>query len=244
MLIENNTKEKTILDIGANAAFAIHQFTDAESWMDQAATAGTLDLSKEHLSYIKEIPALWQQELTRREAEAAADDLPHVKLQTTQGDIVLELFENEAPATVGNFVNLVEKQFYDGLPFHRVLPGFMAQTGCPRGDGTGGPGYNIYCECFQENHRKHFRGSLSMAKQSPPNTGGSQFFLTFQPTPHLNGKHTVFGRVIDGLDVLAKIQRKNPNEPSQASVIPDRIVKATVLRKRDHAYVPEKVSPQ
>ena len=119
----------------------------------------------------------------------------------------------------------------------------MAQTGCPRGDGTGGPGYNIYCECFQENHRNHFRGSLSMAKQSPPNTAGSQFFLTFQPTPHLNGKHTVFGRVIDGLDVLAKIQRKNPNEASQASVIPDRIVKATVLRKRDHAYVPEKVSP-
>lgn len=244
VLIENNTKEKTILDIGANAAFAIHQFTDAESWMDQAVTAGTLDLSKEHLSYIKEIPAIWQHELTQREAEAAADNLPHVKLQTTQGDIVLELFENEAPATVGNFVNLVEKQFYDGLPFHRVLPGFMAQTGCPRGDGTGGPGYNIYCECFQENHRNHFRGSLSMAKQSPPNTAGSQFFLTFQPTPHLNGKHTVFGRVIDGLDVLAKIQRKNPNEAAQASVIPDRIVKATVLRKRDHAYVPEKVSPQ
>ncbi len=94
---------------------------------------------------------------------------------------------------MGNFISLVDSGFYDGLTFHRVLKGFMAQGGCPKGDGTGDPGYSIYCEVNQENARKHFRGSLSMANAGK-DTGGSQFFLTFLPTPNLNGKHTVFRR--------------------------------------------------
>lgn len=177
----------------------------------------------------------WEKEQALRKAEGEKDDLPRVKLETTKGTIVIELFENEAPETVGNFVSLVEKKFYDGLNFHRVLPNFMAQGGDPNGDGTGGPGYKIYCECAKPEHRNHFRGTLSMA-HAGANTGGSQFFLTFLPTPSLNGKHTAFGRVVEGLPVLAELNRGQPPVPSA-----DKIVKATVVRKRDHAYEPHKV---
>ena len=110
----------------------------------------------------------------------------------------------------------------------------MAQGGDPTGTGTGGPGYAIYDECKKPNFRRHFRGSVSMAKSPGPNTGGSQFFLTFLPTAHLNGEHTCFGRIVEGLDVLAKLQRVNPED--MAKPTPDKIIKAEVVRKRDHAY--------
>ncbi|MEC9094827.1 MAG: peptidylprolyl isomerase [Planctomycetota bacterium] len=173
-----------------------------------------------------------------RTAEATKNDLPRVKLETTEGSLVIELFENEAPQAVGNFVNLVEKKYYDGLIFHRVLPGFMAQGGCPDGRGSGGPGYNIYCECQNDGYRKHFSGTLSMA-HAGKDTGGSQFFLTFLPTPHLDGRHTAFGRVIEGMDVLSKLKRVNPQQPSGTA--PSKIKQATVIRKRQHPYVPTKV---
>ena len=174
-----------------------------------------------------------------RAKEAAADDLPRVKLETNRGAVVIELYENEAPGAVGNFVSLVESGYYDGLTFHRVLPGFMAQGGCPDGTGSSGPGYNIACECEQANHRNHFRGTLSMA-HAGKNTGGSQFFLTFKRTSHLDGLHTVFGRVVEGIDVLAKLQRRSPGQGGTLPT-PDKIVKAEVIRKRDHEYKPNKV---
>jgi peptidyl-prolyl cis-trans isomerase B (cyclophilin B) len=114
----------------------------------------------------------------------------------------------------------------------------MAQGGCPQGNGSGGPGYTIKCETDAANHRKHFRGTLSMA-HAGKDTGGSQFFLTFVPTAHLNGQHTVFGRVIEGMDVLGKLQRIDPSE-SGAAVTPDKIIKVEVIRKRDHEYKPNK----
>lgn len=186
---------------------------------------------------------LWATEAAIRDAEAKADDLPRVKISTTKGDIVVELFENEAPNTVANFISLVEKKFYDGIAFHRVLRDFMAQGGDPltkdadpRNDGTGGPGYTIKCECTSPKARMHFRGSLSMA-HAGPDTGGSQFFLTFVPTTGLDGKHTVFGRVIEGFDVLDKLQRINPEAPNP-NIKPDVITSATVIRKRAHEYAP------
>jgi cyclophilin family peptidyl-prolyl cis-trans isomerase len=186
-----------------------------------------------YLSMIDDYRAKWAEEKKIRAAEAKADDLPRVKLETSKGDIVIELFENEAPNTTANFISLVEKGFYDGLKFHRVIPGFMAQGGDPQGDGTGGPGYAIACECVRKDYRKHFRGTLSMA-HAGRDTGGSQFFLTFVPTPHLDGKHTAFGRVIDGMEVLSELNRVQPGEPGA-----DKIVKATVLRKREHEYQPQ-----
>lgn len=185
----------------------------------------------------------WAKERKIREAEAKADDLPRVLLKTSKGEIELELLENEAPLTVANFVALVEKKYYDGTPFHRVLPQFMAQGGDPTGTGRGGPGYTIPDECRQPNARVHFRGSMSMANTGRPDTGGSQFFLTFRPTHHLDGLHTVFGRVVKGMDVLAKLQRIDP-EKKDPSVQPDKIVEAKVLRKRSHTYEPKKIPEQ
>lgn len=125
-------------------------------------------------------------------------------IEMDKGTIVIELFEKEAPITVGNFEKLIKEGFYDGLTFHRVIKGFVAQGGCPSGNGTGGPGYTIPCET-KGNPHKHERGSLSMAHRGP-NTGGSQFFIVYEPQPHLDGVHTVFGKVIEGLDVVDKIQ--------------------------------------
>ncbi len=126
-------------------------------------------------------------------------------IETAKGKIVIELFDNEAPKTVENFTYLIEKGFYDGLTFHRVIKGFVAQGGCPDGTGAGGPGYTIPCET-KGNPHKHVRGSLSMAHRGP-NTGGSQFFIVYEPQPHLDGLHTVFGQVIEGLDVVDDIRQ-------------------------------------
>jgi peptidyl-prolyl cis-trans isomerase B (cyclophilin B) len=115
---------------------------------------------------------------------------------TDGNEIVLEMFDQDAPNTVANFEKLANEGFYDGIPFHRVIPGFVAQGGCPQGNGTGGPGYSINCE---HNPNKHERGSLAMAHRGP-DTGGSQFYICFKPLPHLDGVHTVFGKVITGME--------------------------------------------
>ncbi|MEZ5335602.1 MAG: peptidylprolyl isomerase [Methanolobus sp.] len=128
-------------------------------------------------------------------------------IETGKGNIVLELFEKDAPKTVANFEKLIKEGFYDGLTFHRVIPNFVIQGGCPKGDGTGGPGYSIKCET-KGNPRKHGTGALSMA-HAGKNTGGSQFFITHSPQPHLDGVHTVFGQVIEGQDVVNKIKAKD-----------------------------------
>ncbi len=134
-----------------------------------------------------------------------------------KGDIVIELFEKEAPGTVANFEKLITEGFYDNLIFHRVIPGFVAQGGCPLGTGVGGPGYTIKDELIGNPH-KHERGALSMAHRGP-NTGGSQFFIVFEPQPHLDGVHTVFGQVIEGMDVVDKIEQG------------DRMLKVEVVEK-------------
>lgn len=121
-----------------------------------------------------------------------------------KGNITIELFEKEAPGTVDNFVTLINKGFYNGLTFHRVIPGFVAQGGCPMGTGVGGPGYTIKDELIGNPH-KHVRGALSMAHRGP-NTGGSQFFIVYEPQPHLDGVHTVFGQVVEGMDVVDQIK--------------------------------------
>ncbi len=165
--------------------------------------------------------------------------LPQVLLQTSQGDVVLELYEDNAPNTVANFISLVEKGYYDGLKFHRVIDEFMAQGGDPKGDGTGGPGYRIKDECTRKDAKKHERGVISMAKTEKPDTGGSQFFITFVKTDHLDGKHTVFGRVIKGMENVDKFAKTQIGRRELPSVKHDVIKKATVVQKRDHEYKPE-----
>ncbi len=123
-------------------------------------------------------------------------------IETERGNLVLELFARDVPMTVNNFVFLARDGFYDGLTFHRVIPGFVAQGGCPIGDGTGNPGYQFDDE-FSEH--THVTGALSMAN-SGANTNGCQFFITYTPQPHLDGKHSVFGQLIEGIDILEIIE--------------------------------------
>ena len=126
-----------------------------------------------------------------------------IKFTTNKGVFVAEMFEDKAPLTTKNFIELVEKGFYDGIIFHRVIDGFMIQGGDPTGTGMGGPGYKIKDE-FGEGLKHDDEGILSMANAGP-NTGGSQFFITLAPTPWLNGHHTIFGKVIEGMDVVRLI---------------------------------------
>jgi peptidyl-prolyl cis-trans isomerase B (cyclophilin B) len=125
-------------------------------------------------------------------------------IETEKGKMVLELYPDAAPGTVANFEKLANSGFYNGLTFHRVIPNFVIQGGCPKGNGTGGPGYTIKCET-EGNPHKHLRGSLSMA-HAGKDTGGSQFFICHSPQPHLDGRHTVFGRVIEGIEVVDAIR--------------------------------------
>lgn len=126
---------------------------------------------------------------------------------TEKGTMVVEFFEKDAPGTVKNFIDLSKKGFYDGLTFHRVIPDFVIQGGCPKGTGVGGPGYTINCELDGEN-QYHDRGVLSMA-HAGRNTGGSQFFICHsrKNTAHLDRQHTVFGKVVEGLDVIDLIRQ-------------------------------------
>lgn len=133
--------------------------------------------------------------------------MQYAQIKTNRGLMVAELYDADAPNTVANFVKLAQSGYYNGLSWHRVIPNFMIQGGCPRGDGTGGPGYTIDCELSGQLQR-HDRGVLSMA-HAGRNTGGSQFFICHnrQNTQHLDRKHTVFGRLTEGLDVLDQIRQ-------------------------------------
>jgi peptidyl-prolyl cis-trans isomerase B (cyclophilin B) len=124
-------------------------------------------------------------------------------IETEKGNLVLELFGSDVPMTVNNFVSLAREGFYDGLTFHRVVPGFVVQGGCPIGDGTGGPGYQFDDEITEHTH---VAGALSMAN-SGANTNGSQFFITYTPQHHLDGHHSVFGQLVEGMDVIERIEQ-------------------------------------
>ncbi len=245
-LIDHGLDLSYLYGLAGESAFCTNRFDLAAKYFDEAIRGGA-DLSEvgeatpAHQQQIGYYQVEWAREEKLRAAEAAADDLPRVELTTQHGKIIIELLENEAPNTVANFISLVKKGFYDGLTFHRVLPNFMAQGGCPDGTGTGGPGYRIECECVREDSRKHFRGSLSMA-HSGPDTGGSQFFLCFVPTAGLDGPpapshHTVFGRVVEGFDQLAKIKRRDPEADSPGDA--EKIISMKVLRDRGHEYKPK-----
>jgi len=150
--------------------------------------------------------------------QAGDKDIPegnHIKIETEHGDILIELYADTAPNTVANFKALAGKGFYDGLVFHRVIPGFMAQGGDPDGRGTGGPGYKVKAEF---NERKHVRGTLAMARSSDPDSAGSQFYICYGDTPHLDGQYTIFGQVVEGMDAVDAIKQGDVME--KVSVLP------------------------
>jgi peptidylprolyl isomerase len=149
--------------------------------------------------------------------ENAEGDENKLILETTKGTILIELRPDLAPAHVARIKELVAEGFYDGVAFHRVIDGFMAQTGCPQGTGTGGSGRKLKAEFSKE---KHVRGTVSMARSQNPDSGDSQFFICFQESPWLNGQYTVWGMVVEGMENVDKIKRGEPVAD------PDRIVSA------------------
>ena len=167
----------------------------------------------------------------------------YAKFVTTEGNFTVRLFEQEAPRTVENFVGLaegskewsdprtnqkVQKPYYDGTIFHRVIDGFMIQGGDPLGQGIGGPGYNFADE-FHPKMRHNKAGIMSMANRGP-NTNGGQFFITLAPTPHLDDRHTVFGEVVDGMDVISKIGRTQTGDRDRP--VKDIVIQHVIIEKR------------
>lgn len=156
---------------------------------------------------------------------------PQVKLETSEGDILVELWPDVAPKHTENFIKLSESGFYDGLSFHRIIPSFVIQGGCPRGDGTGGPGWNVPAEF---NDRKHEKGTLSMARSADPDSAGSQFFICLgrEHCQHLDGQYTAFGQVVEGLDVVDKLGATKLADPrSGRPAKAPKIIKASVVSK-------------
>ena len=142
---------------------------------------------------------------------------PMVEIQLEGGGkVVMELYPDTAPQHVASFVELIEKGYYDGLNFHRVVPGFVAQGGCPKGTGTGGPGYAVKAEF---NARQHLSGTLAMARSSDPDSAGSQFYICLAPQPSLDGNYTVFGQVTEGFELVQKIK------------VGDKMTKITVISR-------------
>lgn len=217
------------------ASYAIQDFERADLMLKIVAEQGT-KIRPEIPQTLQQTRERWQQELKIRRLESNTDDLPKVKFETTEGDFLVELFENHAPETVANFVDLVEKKFYNDMPFFLVRPGDFAQTGCPNGDGTGDAGYKIACECYREQIRYNFAGTLNMVHEGSRDTGGSQFFISHQPNQKWDQKYTAFGRVKEGMDVVYKLQTVDKTTPDPAEIEPSKIIKATVVWKRDHKY--------
>lgn len=229
------TRPQAMLTL-SDALFAEHRFQEALDALNAIpadaeahfqAQANMMRPIRE--DYLKQ----WEREQELRRAEESAGDLPRVLLATSRGTIILELFENEAPNTVANFISLIDSGFYNGTKFHRADPNQAVTGGDPNTresaigtPGQGNAGYLIADEHTREGARSHFSGSLAMFATTP-NTASSQFYLTVAPTPWLNERRTVFGRVIEGLDVARQLQRD------------DAVEAMTVIRRRSHPYVPE-----
>lgn len=169
---------------------------------------------------------------------------PIVTIEMENGGVIrAELYPGIAPNTVNNFISLVKQGFYDGLGFHRIIPGFMIQGGCPLGNGTGGPGYDIRGEFSGNGFRndlKHTEGVLSMARAMHPDSAGSQFFIMVDPAPHLDGQYAAFGKVIEGMDVVHGIEHVRTGFNDKPST-PQRMAKVTVETFGVDYPEPEKV---
>jgi cyclophilin family peptidyl-prolyl cis-trans isomerase len=228
-------RQDTVVALTA-ALMAEHRFDEAQETLDllpegstgaKASVQARLDILRRQVpDYIDR----WAVELELRSSEESADDLPRVELVTGRGRIVLELFESQAPNTVANFIKLVDEGYYAGTVFYRHVPGSLIEGGDTLSDdetvqpGSSDPGYRIPDEHEREDARSHFSGSVAMARSGGADSGGSRFYLCGKPMPDRNGRYTVFGRIIEGLDVARQLRKD------------DVLDSARVLRKRDHEY--------
>ncbi|MEQ1902837.1 MAG: peptidylprolyl isomerase [Pirellulaceae bacterium] len=244
-LLQFTPDDDDILLLWGGSAMVTNRFDDADKF--RVELGSLISGLPENIRYLydsdlNELRNMFAKEQEKRDAEAKANDLPRVLIRTTKGDFVVELYENEAPNTVGNFIFLVETGYYNReLPFHRVISGFVAQGA---EDTTGQPHYNIFDEHGSPNDRPHFAYTLAMARTDQANTAAAEFYITFCPLLGLNQRYTTFGRVIEGFDVvdcLNRTAKKNSDgvEEPIKNVVMDKILLAKVLRKRPHEYRPK-----
>ncbi|MEL6895880.1 MAG: peptidylprolyl isomerase, partial [Planctomycetota bacterium] len=247
---------RQIFAIAARASFNAGKFDQAkklfEEWFTLAQENEEDPPQSDIVMYglLDRCRTLWDTELQRRAAEDQADDLPQIKLETTRGDVILELFENECPNTVAQFVTLVEEGFYDGNDFHQVVEHMLALTGDKNGDGSAATDGPFLADENQGTQSRFCQqGSLVMAKipikgkkgEFYENSASTQFAILLQPVPTMMETQTIFGRVKSGMDAITSLRRADSSKKKDKNtvVLPsDRIVRATVLRKRDHAYLP------
>jgi cyclophilin family peptidyl-prolyl cis-trans isomerase len=219
---------------GYLACFGMQDFKKADEYLTRLENM-PIGLKPEVREMFNETKAAWEEENAMREKDKAVK-LPQVKLETSNGDVLIELFEDQTPETVANFVSLVEDGFYDGLEFFQVIPSMYARAGCSENDGTTIPGYRIRSEF--DNPRGHFAGTVAMHNDGE-NTAGSQFMIIHRPDPSLKDKIVAFGRVIEGMDVVYGFNAVNRIRTKGGKAT--TIKKATVIYKRDHEYEPIKL---
>lgn len=235
----------------ARSAVIEGEFEDAKRLYDALEQDEIKDVDKRFIFTMEQMEQAYLKERDIRFAEAQQDNLPQVKLTTTQGDITIELFINQAPTAVANFIGLVEQGFYDGLDFYQVINDLLALTGDPTGLGNGNSGKFLMDEHQNEDSRPALRGSLVMAKipedesgKFIENSASCQFSILFVPLVSVQESQTVFGRVIEGMDVACRLRRVDPSKEKKKGEIllpPDRILEATVIRKPDELPEPEYV---
>lgn len=242
-----------LLEAIAYTGYAMNDFDLSEAALLKLSQQINLPLKLQvMLEETAELKAKWEREVKFREADAVSEINPRVLLFTNRGEIEIELFEDQAPQAVANFIFLIERGFYNRKIFFRVVEHLGAQTGCDRGDGQGNAGYTIPGEMQREDHRDIFRGSLFFAvgsneetKEPELDSASSQFLMAMMPQPHLDGKMTVFGRIVSGeqlLGTLARMDLSDEKQKKDKTNKPDFVIDASVIRKRDHKYVPEIVA--
>lgn len=250
LLIEVGVNMPFLEQMAGRAAFVEGKFDEVlpiyQRYVESNGTEQLEDVDKQIVGVLDFFPQWWEEELKARAADEAAGDLPRIRLETTSGPVVLELFEDQAPNTVANFIQLVESGLYDETEFYQVIDDLLALGGDPTGDGSGTSGQFIPDEHDRPDRRRIFRGSIMMAKRSieadsgelVPNSASSQFVIALMPIIPREQQQTVFGRVVQGMDVVCSFRRVDPSKKKEQQVIlpPDRIIAATVLRKRDHDY--------
>lgn len=241
-MIQGGVKIPSLYSFRYRTQYILNNFPEAGRSVQKAIILGQ-QIDAAVFDDLKKMHKQFEQEKELRQQDAANGN-PQVRIETDCGTMLVELFEDQAPNTVANFVTLVQDGFYNGLSFFQATPTEIALTGSPSDDGKGGPGYRIKTEGQLENARSHFTGTLSMMSAGEVSSG-SLFLITKQPRLQYDGKITPFGRVIEGLENLyqikivnrsAAVSREDPTQPT-------RIIRMTVVKKRNHEYVPQKITP-
>lgn len=246
-LYENKYPSPAVPGLFALCCLADNEFEQARQPLGELIESGQAQPELQDIyENLDSLSAAWKEELNFQQADAAGPPLPQARILTSKGTVVVELFENQAPVAVANFVALAEKGFYDNMPLFLVLTNLLAQTGCPKGDGTGGPGYFIPAESDDLPKRRVFRGSVALnLLPDLPDSGGSQFMISYLPLSRLENDCRVFGRVISGMPNVARFNRIDPTAEKKKDDKPvelDKIVSIEITGKRNHPYEPDRIA--